>query len=88
MVSVVTDALRKSGHKVRPEANNFVVDALFSTITNANFDVESILGRVDRGLVLRNNLIEEARSLGVSLPAVDELTWNAAARTMPRKQLQ
>lgn len=84
-VSVVTDALRKSGHKVRPEANNFVVDALFSTITNANFDVESILGRVDRGLVLRNNLIEEARSLGVSLPAVDELTWNGSREDYAEK---
>ena len=84
-VSVVTDALRKSGHKVRPEANNFVVDALFSTITNANFDVESILGRVDRGLGLRNNLIEEARSLGVSLPAVDELTWNGSREDYAEK---
>ena len=84
-VSVVTDALRKSGHKVRPEANNFVVDALFSTITNANFDVESILGRVDRGLVLRNNLIEVARSLGVSLPAVDELTWNGSREDYAEK---
>lgn len=84
-VSVVTDALRKSGHKVRPEANNFVVDALFSTITNANFDVESILGHVDRGLVLRNNLIEEARSLGVSLPAVDELTWNGSREDYAEK---
>ena len=84
-ISVVTDALRKSGHKVRPEANNFVVDALFSTITNANFDVESILGRVDRGLVLRNNLIEEARSLGVSLPAVDELTWNGSREDYAEK---
>ena len=84
-VSVVTDALRKSGHKVRPEANNFVVDALFSTITNANFDVESILGRVDRGLVLRNNLIEEARSLGVSLPTVDELTWNGSREDYAEK---
>lgn len=84
-VSVVTDALRKSDHKVRPEANNFVVDALFSTITNANFDVESILGRVDRGLVLRNNLIEEARSLGVSLPAVDELTWNGSREDYAEK---
>ena len=84
-VSVVTDALRKSGHKVRPEANNFVVDALFSTITNANFDVESILGRVDRGLVLRNNLIEEARSLGVSLPAIDELTWNGSREDYAEK---
>ena len=84
-VSVVTDALRKSGHKVRPEANNFVVDALFSTITNANFDVESILGRVDRGLVLRNNLIEEARSLGVFLPAVDELTWNGSREDYAEK---
>ena len=57
-VSVVTDALRKAGCPVSEEADVFVVDALFSTITNANFDDESILQRIDKGLALRNRLMD------------------------------
>ena len=74
-VSVVTDALRKAGCPVPGEADVFVVDALFSTITNANFDDESILQRVDKGLALRNRLMDEAKRNNVFLPEVDELSW-------------
>lgn len=74
-VSVVADELRNAGHAVSPEVNRFVVDALFCTITNANFDDESILRRVDKGMELRNRLMEEAGNKGISLPAIDELQW-------------
>lgn len=60
-ISVVTDEFRNAGHPVAAEVNRFVVDALFCTITNANFDDESILNRVDKGMALRNRLIEEAK---------------------------
>lgn len=49
-VSVVTDALRKAGCPVPGEADVFVVDALFSTITNANFDVKASCSGWTRGL--------------------------------------
>lgn len=74
-VSVIADELRNAGHAVSPEVNRFVVDALFCTITNANFDDESILRRVDKGMELRNRLMEEAGNKGISLPAIDELQW-------------
>ena len=74
-ISVVTDEFRNAGHPVAAEVNRFVVDALFSTITNANFDDESILNRVDKGMILRNRLIEEAKEKGISLPEIDELQW-------------
>ena len=64
-ISVVTDEFRNAGHPVAAEVNRFVVDALFCTITNANFDDESILNRVDKGMILRNRLIEEALNLGL-----------------------
>ena len=60
-ISVVADTLRKADSPVSEEVNIFVTDALFCTITNANFDDESILKRVDRGLALRNGLIQEAK---------------------------
>lgn len=74
-ISVVTDEFRNAGHSVAAEVNRFVVDALFCTITNANFDDESILNRVDKGMALRNRLIEEAKEKGISLPEIDELQW-------------
>lgn len=74
-VSVVADALRKAGYPVSDEVNAFVTDALFCTITNANFDDESILKRIDKGIILRDRLISEARKNEVSLPETDELSW-------------
>lgn len=74
-ISVVTDEFRNAGHPVADAVNRFVVDALFCTITNANFDDESILNRVDKGMALRNRLIEEAKEKGISLPEIDELQW-------------
>ena len=76
-VSVTSTALRK--HLVdfdRNRVDAFVTDALFCTITNANFDEESILRRVEAGLELRNELVTQAIQAGIVLPQVDELTWN------------
>lgn len=75
-VSVAADALRTKGHEVEADVNGFVTDALFSTITNANFDDESILARVRKGLELRDRLKTRAADAGIALPEVDELTWN------------
>lgn len=74
-VCTVADILRANGHQIGEEVNSFVTDALFSTITNANFDDESILARVDKGMNLRNNLVDLACEKGISLPMVDELIW-------------
>lgn len=88
-VSIVADRLHAHGVDVRKEVDVFVVDALFSTITNANFDEESILQRVDQGLALRERLKQEAAQRGIALPAADEVNWqgnrtayDAKARTV------
>lgn len=60
----------------RKKVHDFVTDALFSTITNANFDTESIYTRVDAALLLRDKMMERAKENGVSLPDLDVLTWN------------
>ena len=75
-VSVAADALRTKGYEVETGTNEFVTDALFSTITNANFDDESILARVRKGLELRDCLKARAVKAGIVLPEADELTWN------------
>lgn len=74
-VCVVTDQLNRMVVPVPEEVNGFVVDALFSTITNANFDDESILKRIDKGFILREQLKKLAAENGVALPSVDEVEW-------------
>ncbi len=84
-VSVVADVLHDNGMKADNETCGFVTDALFSTITNANFDEESILARVDKGLVLRNRLIQKAEEAGIVLPKVDELSWQGSREVYKEK---
>lgn len=84
-VSVVADVLHDNGMKADNETCGFVTDALFSTITNANFDEESILTRVDKGLVLRNRLIQKAEEAGIALPKVDELSWQGSREVYKEK---
>lgn len=74
-ISVVAEQLRENNVPVARKVDSFVVDALFSTITNANFDDESIVRRIDDGLQMRDSLKAQAAARGVSLPAVDELEW-------------
>ena len=74
-ISVVADQLRENNVPVARKVDSFVVDALFCTITNANFDDESIVRRIDDGLQMRDSLKAQAVARGVSLPAVDELEW-------------
>lgn len=75
-VSVVANSLRVKEQIVDSKVDGYIVDALFSTITNANFDDESILKRVDNGLQIRQALISQAERAGIDLPSVDEVVWD------------
>lgn len=79
-VCSLADILRENGIKTDSEVNNFVTDALFSTITNANFDDESILKRVDCGLKLKTELKNIAEKKNIKLPIIDEIIWNTENR--------
>ncbi len=63
------------GEKANEEVADFMVDALFSTITNANFDDQSILNKVDRGIAIKKQLIDTAASKGIKLPDYQEVCW-------------
>ena len=86
-VSVVATLLRNAGVEVPAHINRFVVDALFSTITNANFDIESITGRIIYGLKVREQLKEMAAGHGIGLPVIDELVWKGDESTFEGKAL-
>ena len=57
------------------EAGDFIVDALFATITNANFDDQALLSKVDRGIELKKALLKTAFEHDVVLPAYQEVKW-------------
>ena len=58
-LSEITTRLRKEGKAVSEEVNQFITLNLFTTITNANFDVEVFYARVGQTLEIRNNLVKE-----------------------------
>ena len=76
-ISVVTTQLRKNKINFdEKRVNTFVRDALFCTITNANFDEHSIKDRVTVALELRDELKAKAENKGIELPKIDALNWH------------
>lgn len=61
------------------DANRFVFDSLFMTITNANFDKNKIEAQIRKGISLRNELKNRFLSEGGKLPAElhPSATWGA-----------
>ena len=53
-IAVYNEHLRKEGHSSE-EADKFIYDSLFITITNANFDKAAIIGKIKEGLRLKKN---------------------------------
>lgn len=65
----------------------FVNDSLFCTITNANFDVESIYARIDKALEIRKWFKERVLSKGIALPKLDVLEWNGTREQYDEKAM-
>ena len=80
-VAIANNALTQAHVDTDAQAADFIVDALFATITNANFDDESILARVDKGVALRNALIAKAKANNIALPDYAEITWDGDKAT-------
>jgi hydroxylamine reductase len=75
-ISVAERLLRQNGINVEREIYVFNTDALFCTITNANFDDDSIATRVEKGLQLRDRLKALLIQHDINVPQVDALTWS------------
>lgn len=60
------------------EASRFVVDALFTTITNANFDNPSLDGYIIRAFELKNILAGKAKRQGIELPDLPQVEFLAS----------
>lgn len=66
-IAIINRALREKGEPSR-EASHFVVDALFTTITNANFDNDMLDDYIRRAFELKNLLAGTAKKQEIELP--------------------
>ena len=74
-ISAVTTALRKAGKTVAPEINHLITLNLFTTITNANFDRESIEARIRATLEAKAQLLAQ---LGDTANLSQAALWDGA----------
>ena len=74
-IGTIADSLRQAGVKTGQEVGDYIVDSLFVTITNANFDDQAILNKVDKGVQLKRELLDLAVKNNVSLPDYQEVKW-------------
>ena len=84
-IATVATMLHNAGIETSMQVSHFTTDALFSTITNSNFDIESITKRIIKGLKLRNELIAIAKKENITLPIIDELVWNGEENSFEGK---
>ena len=67
-VSVVASIAREN-HYSSDKVDRYVQEALFTTITNANFDNEKIIKKIRQGISVREELIKEMTEKGITIPS-------------------
>jgi len=74
-------------HLERKDVDKFIMESLFSTITNANFDKSRFVERIQEGLTLREDLKQALLRVGGIIPADlhDAATWTAPAAEFEAK---
>lgn len=75
-IALINCALREKGEP-NLDASHFVIDALFTTITNANFDNESLDGFIRKAFELKNILAGTAKKRGIELPNLPHVEFFA-----------
>ena len=84
-ISAITTALRQEGKQVSAKINHLITLNLFTTITNANFDKESIESRIRATLTEKEFLLKQVTNLTV-LPEATKWNgsenWEEKARTV------
>lgn len=81
-LSVLTTQLREEGKPVDPQINHLITTSLFSTITNANFDVEDLCRRIEKTLAVKDELLMGASHLE-TLP--DASLWSGSREEFDQK---
>ena len=65
-ISAVTTQLRSEGKEIDDNVNHQIIVNLFTTITNANFDKESIITRIKETLEIKEELLKKSKTEMVS----------------------
>ncbi|MBQ1776860.1 MAG: hydroxylamine reductase [Acidaminococcaceae bacterium] len=85
-LAAVATQLREEGKAVGKEVNHLVTLNLFVTITNANFDREAIIAKIEKTLELKNELlaqVSDASKLGDAALWSDDVTaFDEKAKTV------
>ncbi|MDE6559592.1 MAG: hypothetical protein K2K29_06875 [Muribaculaceae bacterium] len=75
-VAILNDLLRGAGAAQR-DASHQIIDALFTTITNANFDNDRLDGFIRRAFEMKRELKTKCEELGIKIPDVPEVNLEA-----------
>ena len=75
-VAILNELLGEAGAR-RRDASHQIIDALFTTITNANFDNPSLDGFIRKAFSMKRSLIDSCRELGIAVPDAPEVTLEA-----------
>ncbi len=74
--AIVNRAMREKGAPDKA-TSRAILDSLFCTITNANFDDDAIKAHITKALANKNILIGTAEKRGIALPEMDEVMFQA-----------
>lgn len=67
-ISILGTTAREN-HYSNAKVDRYVQEALFTTITNANFDKEAIINKINEGIDIREKFIGEMKAHGINVPA-------------------
>lgn len=81
-ISAVTTQLRSEGKEIDDNINHQIIVNLFTTITNANFDKESIITRIKETLEIKEELLKKVENRD-GLP--EAAFWNGTEDTFEDK---
>ncbi|MDY6269296.1 MAG: hydroxylamine reductase [Selenomonadaceae bacterium] len=81
-LSAVTTQLRAEGGTVAEDVNHLVSVNLFATITNANFDREALIARIEKTLAVKEDLKKQLKDAS-KLPSA--ALWTADAASFDEK---
>lgn len=76
-ISAINRALREKGMASR-DASHMVIDALFTTITNANFDDASLDDFIRRAFKIKAHILETAKANDIMLPDLPQIEFSAS----------
>jgi hydroxylamine reductase len=77
----ILGTIARENHYSNAKVDRYVQEALFTTITNANFDKEAIIKKIHEGIDIREKLVDEMKGHGIPVPATlhPSATWKPAS---------